>query len=207
MGTRPRYWLTRTKVGLVARVVAPRPRTSPWMKQVFPAPSSPTRATTSPGPSAAASCSPAASVSSALVVRSSVVTATEPPERLGKGRDDVAGDQRLLADARGGDVAREPVEVDGRLERHARGHPAREEGAARRPARGAAGAPPPPAAPAVGFGRSWTGARAAARGPAAGPMPGPSAPASRGAASSAPAPRAFSAPLPETGARKGSVIA
>src|SRR5438876_8481977 len=129
MGTRPRYWLTRTKVGLVARVVAPRPRTSPWMKQVFPAPSSPTRATTSPGPSAAASCSPAASVSSALVVRSSVVTATEPPERLGKGRDDVAGDQRLLADARGGDVAREPVEVDGRLERHARGHPAREEGA------------------------------------------------------------------------------
>src|SRR5256885_7789557 len=43
MGTRPRYWLIRTKVGLVARVVAPRPRTSPRMKQVFPAPSSPTR--------------------------------------------------------------------------------------------------------------------------------------------------------------------
>src|SRR5438034_458677 len=129
MGRRPRYWLIRTKVGLVARVVAPRPRTSPWMKQVFPAPSSPTRATTAPGASAAASRSPAASVSSALVVRSSVVSATDPPERLGKRRDDVAGDQRLLADALGGDVAREPVEVDGRLERHARGHPASEEGA------------------------------------------------------------------------------
>src|SRR5437016_954644 len=113
MGTRPRYWLIRTKVGLVARVVAPSPRTSPWMKQVFPAPSSPTRATTSPGPSAAASRSPAASVCSALVVRSSVVIATEPLERLGERRDDIAGDQRLFADALGGDVAREPVQVTG----------------------------------------------------------------------------------------------
>src|SRR5881296_2513269 len=115
MGRRPRYWLIKTNVGLVARVMAPRPRTSPWMKQVFPAPSSPTRATTSPGPSPAASRSPAASVSSALAVWSSVVTATEPLERVGERRDDVAGDQRLLADALGGDVAREPVEVDGRL--------------------------------------------------------------------------------------------
>src|SRR2546422_3567567 len=94
MGTRPRYWLIRTKVGLVARVVAPSPRTTPWMKQVFPAPSSPTRATTSPGPSAAASRSPAASVCSALVVRSSVVIATEPLERLGERRDDIAGDRK-----------------------------------------------------------------------------------------------------------------
>src|SRR5437870_559237 len=129
MGTRPRYWLIRTKVGLVARVVAPSPRTSPWMKQVFPAPSSPTRATTSPGPSAAASRSPAASVCSALVVRSSVVIATEPLERLGERRDDIAGDQRLFADALGGDVAREPVQVDGGLEGRAGRHAARQEGA------------------------------------------------------------------------------
>src|SRR2546428_65519 len=127
MGTRPRYWLIRTKVGLVARVVAPSPRTTPWMKQVFPAPSSPTRATTSPGPSAAASRSPAASVSAALVVRSSVVTATEPLERLGERRDDIAGDQRFFADALGGDVAREPVQIDGALEGGAeRVHVARE---------------------------------------------------------------------------------
>src|SRR5712691_8069081 len=129
MGTRPRYWLIRTKVGLVARVVAPSPRTTPWMKQVFPAPSSPTRATTSPGPSAAASRSPAASVCSALVVRSSVVIATEPLERLGERRDDIAGDQRLFADALGGDVAREPVQVDGGLEGGAGRHAARQEGA------------------------------------------------------------------------------
>src|SRR6266513_251305 len=114
MGTRPRYWLIRTKVGLVARVVAPRPRTSPRMKQVFPAPSSPTRATTSPGPSPAASRSPAASVSSALVVESSAATATEPPKRLGERR---------------GEVAREPVEVDGGLQRGAGGQPASEESA------------------------------------------------------------------------------
>src|SRR5213596_1635908 len=98
MGRRPRYWLIRTKVGLVARVVAPRPRTSPWMKQVFPAPSSPTRATTSPGRSVAASRSPAASVSSGLVVESSVVTVTERLERVGERRDHVAGDQRFFAD-------------------------------------------------------------------------------------------------------------
>src|SRR2546429_6309235 len=129
MGTRPRYWLIRTKVGLVARVVAPRPRTSPRMKQVFPAPSSPTRATTSPGRSLAASRSPAASVSSALVVESSAATATEPPERLGERRDEVARDQRLLSEALGGDVACEPVEVDGGMQRGAGGQPASEEGA------------------------------------------------------------------------------
>src|SRR5438132_1361352 len=129
MGTRPRYWLIRTKVGLVARVVAPSPRTTPWMKQVFPAPSTPTRATTWPGPSAAASRSPAAPVCSALVVRSSVVIATEPLERLGERRDDIAGDQRLFADALGGDVAREPVQVDGGLEGGAGRHAARQEGA------------------------------------------------------------------------------
>src|SRR2546430_13280208 len=99
-------------MGLDVRVVAQSLRRSPWMKQVFPAPSSPTRATTSPGPSAAASRSPAASVCSALVVRSSVVIATEPLERLAKRRNDIAGDQRLLADPLGGDVAREPVQVD-----------------------------------------------------------------------------------------------
>src|SRR2546425_9078184 len=156
MGTRPRYWLIRTKVGLVARVVAPSPRTTPWMKQVFPAPSSPTRATTSRGPSAAASRSPAASVCSALVVRSSVVVATEPLERLGERRDDIAGDQRLFADALGGDVAREPVQVDGGLEGGAWRHAARQEGAEdprediagpaacppRIPSRGHANAPP-----------------------------------------------------------------
>src|SRR2546426_3948016 len=129
MGTRPRYWLIRTKVGLVARVVAPSPRTTPWMKQVFPAPSSPTRATTSPGPSAAASRSPAASVCSALVVRSSVVVATEPLERLGERRDDVAGDQRLFADALGGEGAGEPVQVEGGREGGAWRHAARQEGA------------------------------------------------------------------------------
>src|SRR5213083_599649 len=83
------------------------------MKQVFPAPSSPTRATTSPGPSAAASRSPADSVCSALVVRSSVVIATEPLERLGERRDDIAG---------------EPVQVDGGLEGGAGRHAARQEG-------------------------------------------------------------------------------
>src|SRR5256712_8650886 len=143
MGTRPRYWLIRTKVGLVARVVAPSPRTPPWMKQVFPAPSSPTRATTSPGPSAAASRSPAASVCSALVVRSSVVVATEPLERLGERRDDIAGDQRLFADALGGDVAREPVQVDGGLEGRAPRHPARQGGARDPPQDIASPAAPP----------------------------------------------------------------
>src|SRR5437870_12533737 len=95
------------------------------MMQVYTSPSSPTRATTSPGPSAAASRSPAASVCSALVVRSSVVVATEPLERLGERRDDIAGDQRLFADALGGDVASEPLQVrgglDGRAWRHAAG--------------------------------------------------------------------------------------
>src|SRR5256712_9287816 len=128
MGTRPRYWLIRTKVGLAARLVASSQRTSHWMKQVFPAPSSPTTPTTSPGPSAAASRSPAASVCSALVVRSSVVIATEPLERVGERRDDIAGDQRLFADALGGDVAREPVQVDGGLEGGAVRHAARQEG-------------------------------------------------------------------------------
>src|SRR2546430_17273858 len=99
------------------------------MKQVFPAPSSPTRATTSPGRSLAASRSPAASVSSALVVESSSATATEPPERLGERRDEGARDQRLLSEARGGDAPCEPVEVDGGMQRGAGGQLASKVGA------------------------------------------------------------------------------
>src|SRR5437867_7160045 len=100
-----------TKVGLVARPGTPRPRTSPWMKQVFPAPSSPVSATTAPGPRARPRRSPASSVSSGRALAISARGATHPPERLGDRRDDIAGDQHLLPDALGGDVSGAPVQV------------------------------------------------------------------------------------------------
>src|SRR5260370_28572387 len=86
-----------TKVGLVACTVTPRPRASPWMKQVFPAPSSPTSATTSPGPSVWPSRSPAAAVSSGLRLRISAGRVGEPPEHGGEPADHPPRDKRLLA--------------------------------------------------------------------------------------------------------------
>src|SRR5262245_14465560 len=129
MGTRPAYSLTSTKVGLVARTLAPRPRTSPCTKQVLPAPSSPVSAMTAPGPSVAPSRSPAASVVSALGLTISPLVATEPRESLGDGRDQIARDQRFLAEALGGHVPGAPVQVDGREQRRAGLEPARQKGA------------------------------------------------------------------------------
>src|SRR6516225_7846807 len=114
MGTRPAYSLTSTKVGLVARTLAPRPRTSPCTKLVLPAPSSPVSATTAPGPSVAPSRSPAASVAAALGLTISAAVTTEPREGLGDGRDHVARDQRFLAEALDGDVSGAPVQIDRR---------------------------------------------------------------------------------------------
>src|SRR2546428_14128499 len=106
-----------TKVGLVARPGTPRPRTSPWMKQVFPAPSSPVSATTAPGPRARPSRSPAASVASGLALVMSAGAATQPLERLGDRGHDIARDQRLFPDTLAGDVARATVQVEARTQR------------------------------------------------------------------------------------------
>src|SRR5437867_11002938 len=105
-----------TNVGLVARTETPRPRTSPWMKQVFPAPSSPVNATTAPGPRARPRRSPASCVSSGLALAISARGATQPLERLGDRRDDIAGDQCLLPDAPGGDVPLAPLQAHPRLQ-------------------------------------------------------------------------------------------
>src|SRR5690349_833345 len=100
-----------TKVGLVALVATPSARTRPCTNTVLPAPSSPLSATTSPGPSVAPSRAPAASVSSGDVVVSSAPMG-EPTECLAQRVDDVAGDERLFADALGGDVAGETMQID-----------------------------------------------------------------------------------------------
>src|SRR5262249_59718658 len=121
-------WRSR-KVGLVARTVAPRPRTSPCTKHVFPAPSSPVSATTAPAPSVRPRRSPAASVSSGPAVTISVAGATELLERLRNRRDDVAGDQRFLADALRRDIPRAPLQVHARLQPGLAPQPAREKGA------------------------------------------------------------------------------
>src|SRR5437867_4958040 len=118
-----------SKVGLVARPVTPRPRTSPWMKQVFPTPSSPVSATTAPGPRVRPRRSPASSVSSGRSLVISARGATQPPERLGDRRDDIARDQRLLPEALGGDVSGAPMQVHARLQGGLRIHAARQEGA------------------------------------------------------------------------------
>src|SRR5262245_48896833 len=116
MGSRPRYSLTSTNVGLVAHVVAPRPRTTPWTKQVLPAPSSPLSATTSEAASVPARRSPAAWVSSGLVlvsrVRPRIRSAPERGERIGQRLDHVARDEGFLAEARRGEVAGQAVEID-----------------------------------------------------------------------------------------------
>src|SRR5215470_10017126 len=117
MGRRPAYSLTSTKVGLVARTLAPSPRTSPCTKQVLPAPSSPVSATTEPGPSVAPSRSPAASVAAAFGLMISAPVATQSRESLGNGRDHVPRDQRFFAATLGRDVPGAPVQVDGREER------------------------------------------------------------------------------------------
>src|SRR3989442_722199 len=111
-----------TNVGLVARTETPRPRTSPWMKQVFPAPSSPVNATTAPGPRARPRRSPASCVSSGLALAISARGATQPLERLGDRRDDIAGDQCLLPDALGGDGPPPPVQGHARLRASAPSH-------------------------------------------------------------------------------------
>src|SRR3989442_6205944 len=102
-----------TNVGLVAWVATPRPRTSPWMKQVLPAPSSPARATTSPASRVRPRRSPAASVSAGLRATSaaSAVIAREGGERLGQRGDHVARHQRLLAQARGGEISRPALQI------------------------------------------------------------------------------------------------
>src|SRR5262252_6369153 len=127
MGTRPAYSLTSTNVGLVARTLAPRPRTSPCTKQVLPAPSSPVSATTAPGPSVAPRRSPAASVAAALALTISTAVPTEPHEGLGNRFDHVARDQRLLAHPLGGDVAGAAVQIDAREHRGGGVEPAGQE--------------------------------------------------------------------------------
>src|SRR3989442_2659809 len=104
-----------TNVGLVARTETPRPRTSPWMKQVFPAPSSPVNATTAPAPRARPRRSPASCVSSGLALAISPRAATQPLERLADRRDDIAADQFLLPDALGADGPPAPVPLHARL--------------------------------------------------------------------------------------------
>src|SRR5207249_9735685 len=101
----------------------------PWLEQGGRALGSPTRAARSGGRRAAAGGAPGASAGAALVGGGCGVVAAEAVERLGERRDDIAGDQRLFADALGGDVAREPVQVDGGLEGGAWRHAARQEGA------------------------------------------------------------------------------
>ena len=60
------------KVGLVTRSSIPSPLAMPEMNAVFPAPRSPVKATTVPGPIAPASRSPSARVSSGLWVMISI---------------------------------------------------------------------------------------------------------------------------------------
>src|SRR5256885_5492660 len=98
-GRRPWYWLTSTKVGLETIWLTPRPRARPRMKQVLPAPRSPTSATTLPGRSRAASVSPARSVSSGLALWSSVAGGIllHLPDRGWDRLDHVARDEPLLS--------------------------------------------------------------------------------------------------------------
>src|SRR5262249_19861945 len=105
---RPRYSSTSTNVGLVAPLVTPSARTSPWTKMVLPAPSSPLSATTSPGPSVVPRRSPAASVSSGqLVARLAVIP--EPPEGFAERLAHGGRDERLLPYALRSHVASEAV--------------------------------------------------------------------------------------------------
>src|SRR5919197_4527901 len=123
---RPRYSLTRTKVGLVTGAVTPRPRTRPCTKHVLPAPSAPVKPTTSPAPSRAPSRSPAEAVASGESATTLTVM-REPAERLAERVDHVARHQRLLADAFGSDVTGEAVQVDGGAEDVLGGQAAREQ--------------------------------------------------------------------------------
>ena len=73
-GVLPSYSLTMVNVGLVTRPRQPRPRARPRVKAVFPMPSEPVKASTSPPRSFWASSSPIASVSCVLCDRNCMVS-------------------------------------------------------------------------------------------------------------------------------------
>src|SRR6185436_7650355 len=131
---RPACSATMMKVGLVTGPSTPSSAARPWMKQVFPAPRSPLRASTVPGVADRAIRAARACVSSMLAqvtvtwlraaagpvtpgVPSRAAAVQDAPDRRWYGVGHVPGDEAGLAPRLRGEIARQPVKVHGGAQR------------------------------------------------------------------------------------------